>query len=95
MDGKPRTSLTEAKRASVIEAQRNSPGPPVGEGPRRFNGAVEEDISAAVEVGLGEHKSAAAEVGPAESAAAEAVVAAAVAAVGVDPTSASKKTSYR
>jgi hypothetical protein len=94
MDGKPRNSLIEVKRALVIEEQRNSPGLQE-EVPRRLTGAAEEDISAAVEVGLAAHRSAAAEVGLAEvSAAAAAVAAAAVAAAGVDLTFASKKISY-
>ena len=57
---------------------------------------MEEDISAAAEVGLAGHISAAAEVGLAEvSAAVEAVAVEAVAAAGGDLTFASKKTSYR
>jgi hypothetical protein len=55
MVAKPRTSLAEAKRASVIEAPRNSLGHLVAVGLRRPTGAVVEDIiSAAGEVGQAE-----------------------------------------
>src|SRR5262245_34257966 len=98
MAEKPRTSLSEAKRALVIEAGRNSLGHLVAEDLRRPTGV-------AAEVARVEHKSAvagdapvedmraAAEVGQAE--AAVVVGAAAAVGVGVDPISASNKTSYR
>src|SRR5262249_60108168 len=60
MAAKPRTSLTEAKRALVIEAPRNSLGHLVAVGLRWPRGAVVEDIiSAAGEVGQAEDMSAA------------------------------------
>jgi len=98
MAAKPRTSLAEAKRASVIEAPRNSLGHLVAVGLRGPTGAV-------VEVARVERKSAVAGEGPVEDMRAavevgqveeEALVGAAAAVVvGVDPISASNKTSYR
>src|SRR6185437_13247216 len=83
---KLRTSPTEAKRASVIEARRISLGHLVAVGLRGPTGVVVvEDMSAAAEVGLAE-----------VSAAAAAVAAAVVGAVADgDPTFALKRMSYR
>src|SRR5262249_54483741 len=89
MVAKPRTSLAEAKRASVIEAPRNSLGHLV---------AVVEDMSAAV-AGVAEvvDKSAVAGGGRVGdmSAAVAAVAEVVDVAVGGDPTFALNKTSYR
>ena len=94
MVAKPRTSLAEAKRASVIEAPRISLGHLVAVGLRGPTGVVVvEDMSAAAEVGRAEDMSAAAEVGLAEVSAAAAAVVGAVA--DGDPTFALKRMSYR
>src|SRR5262249_36459947 len=94
MAAKPRTSLTEAKRALVIEAPRNSLDHLVAVGLRRPTGARAEDIkSAAGEVGRGEDMGAGAEAVGVEAAAV--VGAAGAVVVGVDPISASNKTSCR
>ena len=95
-----RTSPTEVKRALVIEARRISLGHLVAVGIRRPTGVVvEEDMSAAAEVGRAEDMLAAAEaVAEDTSVAAEAgeVVVAAVGAVADgDPTFALKRMSYR
>jgi hypothetical protein len=97
MAAKPRTSLAEAKRASVIEAPRNSLGHLVAVGLRGPTGvAVEEDMSAAAEVGRAEDMLAAAEaVAEDTSVAGEVVVAAVGAVADGDPTFASKRMSYR
>jgi hypothetical protein len=86
MAAKPRTSLAEAKRASVIEAPRNSLGHLVAEDLRRPTGVAAqvarvEHKPAVAGDALVEDMRAAAEVGQAEAAA---VVGAAAAVVGVD-----------
>ena len=90
MAAKPRTSLSEAKRALVIEGQRNSLGHLEAEGLRRPTGV-------AAEVARVEHKSAVAGDVPVEdiSAVVAAVVEVVDVAVGGDPTFALSKTSYR
>src|SRR5262249_22218818 len=98
MAAKPRTSLAEAKRASVIEAPRKSLGHLVRVGLRGPAGVagevarVEHKSAVAGEGPVGDMR-AAVEVGQVEAAAL--VGAAAAVVVGVDPISASNKTSYR
>jgi hypothetical protein len=97
MVAKPRTSLAEAKRASVIEAPRNSLGHLVAAGLKRPTEAVAEDISAAAEVTTVEHTSAVAAGGRVADMSAAVAAVAEVVDVAVDggPTFALNKTSYR
>ena len=90
MAAKPRTSLSEAKQALVIEGQRNSLGRLEAEGLRRPTGV-------AAEVARVEHKSAVAGDAPVEeiSAVVAAVVVVVAAVVDGGPTFALSKTSYR